>query len=111
MRLGKQTIVRKGRPGESTAEDEFGNAAPGATGADLTITGCSVQPGAGPEMVLNRDALTTLFTVWAPISADVVETDTVTYAGTDYAVDGQIERWAVGSRLDHLVIRLKAVTG
>ena len=42
--------------------------------------------------------------------ADVVETDTVTYNGTDYAVDGQIERWRTGN-LPHDVVRLKAVAG
>lgn len=110
MRLGTQTVTRKGRPGASTGDDEYGNPIPGLPGADLPVTGCSVQPGAGSEFTDRRDALTTLFTVWAPV-ADVTETDVVNYAGTDYAVDGQIERWNVGTRLDHLVIRLKAVTG
>ena len=111
MMLGTQTIVRKGRPGTSTGDDEFGNPIPGTPGADLPITGCSVQPGAGSEFIANRDAITTLFTVWAPEPADVIETDVVTYDGTDYEVDGQIERWNVGSLLDHKVIRLKAVAG
>lgn len=111
MRLGTQTIVRRGRPGASPGNDDFGNPIPGTPGTDLPITGCSVQPGAGPELIVNRDALTTLWTVWAPAGADVTETDTVAYDGTDYDVDGQIERWQVGTRLDHKVIRLKAVSG
>lgn len=111
MNLGTQTITRKGRPGESTTEDEYGNPIPGASGSDLPITGCSVQPGAGSEFIDRRDTLSTLYTVWAPITADVTETDDVEYAGTVYAVDGQVEVWAVGTPLDHKVIRLKAVNG
>jgi len=109
MRLGTQTVTRLGRSGESTADDDFGNPVPGAPGADLVISGCSVQPGNGSELVDNRDAVTTLFTVWAPPS-DVLETDAIRYDGTVYAVDGQIERWRVG-RMAHDVIRLKAVAG
>lgn len=109
MRLGTQTVTRKGRPGESTAEDDYGNPIPGAAGADLVVTGCSVQPGAGTELLDRRESITTIWTVWAP-PADIVETDTVAYDGTDYAVDGQIERWRTGN-LPHDVIRLKAVAG
>jgi len=111
MNLVTQTIVRNGRPAESVGEDEYGNPAPGDPGSDLPIRGCSVQPGAGSEFIDRRDAVTTLYTVWAPITADVTETDDVEYAGTVYAVDGQIEVWAIGTALDHKVIRLKAVTG
>lgn len=111
MNLGIQTIVRKGRPGAPAGEDDYGNEIPGADGDDLMIRGCSVQPGAGSETFDRRDAVTTLYTVWAPLSADVTETDEVEYAGTVYAVDGQIEVWAVGTALDHKVIRLKAVSG
>lgn len=111
MNFGTQTITRKGRAGDSTTDDEYGNPIPGAVGSDLPIPGCSVQPGAGVEVLDRRDALTTLFTVWAPITADVTETDDVEYAGTVYAVDGQVEVWAIGTALDHKVIRLKAVAG
>ena len=110
MRLGTQTIVRKGRPGESTGKDEFGNPIPGAPGADLPIAGCSVQPGAGPEFIDNRDAVEILYTAYCPL-ADVTELDQIEYAGTVYEVSGQIARWEVGTRLDHLAIPLKAVSG
>lgn len=111
MRLGTQSITRKGRPGEAAGEDDYGNPIPGGPGPDLVITGCSVQPGAGSEFTDRRDALTTLYSVWAPEPADVLETDTIVFDGTPYAVDGQIERWNVGTNLDHKVIRLKAVNG
>lgn len=110
MNLGTQSIVRRGRS-TSTTEDEYGNPVPDPPGPDLTITGCSVQPGAGPEFNDRREATTTIWTVWAPIESDVVDTDTVAYKGIDYAVDGQVERWEVGTALDHLVIRLTKVTG
>ena len=110
MILGTQTVIRRGRPA-GTVKDEYGNDTPGAPGPDLPIAGCSVQPGAGAEFRDQREATTTLWTVWAPINADVLNTDAVAYAGTDYAVDGQVERWEVGTPLDHLVIRLKAVSG
>lgn len=109
MRLGNQTIELVGRPGASTSEDAYGNPVPGAAGADLLINGCSVQPGAGSELVDRREATTTIFTVWAPPSG-VRETDSIRFEGTVYAVDGQIERWRTGN-LPHDVIRLKAVGG
>lgn len=106
--LGPHTIVRK-RAGGSTTEDEYHNQIP--SGSDeLTVTGCSVQPGGGSENLQDREATSTLFTVFAPL-ADVKPTDLVTYAGTDYAVDGAVDRWEFGSPLDHMVIRLKAVGG
>jgi hypothetical protein len=111
MNLGTQTIIRKARPSASTEEDEYGNPIPGAPGDDLPIPGCSVQPGAGVEVFDRRDALTTVYTVWAPITADVIDTDQIAYAGTVYDIDGPVQRWEVGTALDHLVIRLKAVSG
>ncbi|HET8768684.1 MAG TPA: hypothetical protein VFM86_15265, partial [Pedococcus sp.] len=72
MRLGSQTIVRK-RAGASGGEDDYGNPIPGAPGS-LPIPGCSVQPGGGSELDDRREATTTLYTVWAPADADVVET-------------------------------------
>ena len=110
MNLGTQSVDRLRSTG--TATDDYGNDigewdAP----AEVTITGCSVQPGGGSEVYDNREAITTLYTVWAPITADVVDTDRVRFAGTVYAIDGAIEVWAVGTALDHKVIRLKAVSG
>ena len=110
MNLGTQTITRKRSTGTTSAG--HGNTVPDWTDpARATIPGCSVQPGGGSEFTDRREAITTLYTVWAPITADVVDTDRVAYAGTDYDVDGAIERWEVGTPLDHLVIRLKNVSG
>jgi hypothetical protein len=93
-------------------EDEYHNTViDWDTPAAATISGCSVQPGGGLQVNDSREAITTLFTVWAPEGSDVADTDRIRYAGTVYDIDGPVERWDVGSGLDHLVIRLKAVSG
>lgn len=109
MRLGVQTVIRT-RAGASTSEDEYGNPVPGAP-SSLSIPGCSVQPGGGSELDDRRESTTTLYSVWAPADADVVETDIVTHEGVDYAVDGAIERWNANPRMAYKMIRLKAVAG
>lgn len=78
----------------------------------LAIGGCSVQPGGGDDFVLQREAITTLFTVWAPPQLQPIPgTCRVLYAGVTYDIDGPVERWEVGTALDHVVIRLKETTG
>lgn len=75
------------------------------------VFGCSVQPGGGTQDVTNREAITTLYTVWAPLGTLVADVNRVAYSGVVYDIDGPIERWETGDRLDHLVLRLKAVAG
>lgn len=109
MRLGNQSVTRL-RPSSTT--DDYGNTvADWSAPVTLTIVGCSVQPGGGSDQFDNREAITTLYSVWAPLTADVVDTDRIEFAGTVYDIDGNIELWAVGTPLDHKVIRLKAVSG
>jgi hypothetical protein len=109
MNLGTQTIVRK-RAG--VTQGDYGNASSDwGNPESLTIAGCSVQPAAGSELVDNREAITTMLIVYAPITADVIDTDRVEYAGTIYDIDGPVDVWAVGTPLDHKVIRLKRVSG
>lgn len=107
--LGTQSVDRlRG----TDAEDEYHNTQTDWTDPDeLPISGCSVQPGGGSQVTDSREAITTLFTVWAPLGADVLDTDRIRHAGTVYDIDGSVDRWEVGSDLDHLVIRLKAVAG
>lgn len=109
MRLGSQTVTRlRGVDGT----DEYHNTTVDwATPATLDIPGCSVQPFPGMQVVDQREAITTLFSVWAPVDADVVDTDRIRYAGTDYDIDGSVQRWEIGTLLDHLLIQLKAVAG
>lgn len=109
MIFGTQSIERV--RGKDTT-DEYGaktlDFEAGDRPADVTITGVSVQPGGGSEILDGRDQITTLYTVWAPLTADVTDVDRIRYAGTVYAIDGPVERWEVGTALDHLVIKLKA---
>lgn len=78
--------------------------------ATHTIGGCSVQPGGGTEDQLNRDSVTTVWSVFAPLGADVLDTDRVVVGGVAYEVDGPVRPWETGI-LDHLEISLKAVAG
>lgn len=79
--------------------------------SSVLVRGCSVQPGVGGQDVTNREAVTTLYTAWLPLTTLVSDTNRIGYSGTIYDIDGQVERWEVGDALDHLVVRLKAVTG
>ena len=111
MNLGVQTI-RVLRAGDPT-EDDYHNEVPGPPVAH-DVAGCSVQPGPGPEYLLDRSATTTEWTVWAPLSADVLDDDSVEYpagSGKVYEIDGSVQRWEVGDPLDHLEIRLKRGQG
>lgn len=109
MLLGTQTVTRLRA---TSGSDEYHNDGEDwSEPNELELTGCSVQPGGGGQYDDSRSAITTLFTVWTPLGSDVLDTDRIRYAGTDYAIDGSVDRWEVGASLDHLVIRLKAVKG
>lgn len=102
-------VLRAGTP----TEDEYHNEIPGPA-VSHDVAGCSVQPGPGAEYLLDRSATTTVWTVWAPLDADVLDDDSVEYpvgSGKVYEIDGSVERWEVGDPLDHLVIRLKKGQG
>lgn len=102
----------------SGGEDEYHNPIPGPP-ASHDVEGCSVQPGAGTEYVIDRSATTTVYTVWAPIDADVLDDDEIErepfaadYASAKpYEIDGPVGRWAVGTPLDHLTVPLKKTQG
>lgn len=115
--LGNQSI-RVWRAG-SPVEDTYHNQIPGEPTGSV-VRGCSVQPGPGAEYVLDRSATTTAYTVWAPLSTDVLDDDDIEYPVADvadfltatlYPIDGAVERWEVGTALDHLVIRLRRTQG
>ena len=105
--LGPHTITRQRA---AVVTDTYGNKVPDWTIATaVTVEGCSFQPGSGSRLNDNRAAFTILASVWAPSSADVVETDRIEFSGVVYDIDS-IERWAFPP-LDHLVIHLKEVSG
>lgn len=108
MRLGPHTI-KVWRAGPS-AEDEYHNEIPGDP-VSHDVFGCSAQPGPSSEFLVDRSATTTAWTIWAPISADVLNDDEIEYSGDRYEIDGSVDRWQFGTPLDHLVIRLRATKG
>ncbi|QOI67655.1 head-to-tail stopper [Arthrobacter phage Orcanus] len=72
------------------------------------VRGCSVQPGASPELVApGRTTTTVRYTVLAPASVVVESADGVEYRGKLYAVDGEPQVWpsATGA-LDHVALFL-----
>lgn len=72
------------------------------------VRGCSVQPGASPELVAAGRTTTTIrYTVLAPPSLVLESADAVEYRGRRYAVDGEPQAWpsATGA-LDHVALFL-----
>lgn len=81
----------------------------GAAAARTVVPGCSVQPGASPELVADgRTTVTIRWTVLAPPGIDVEPADGIEYRGKLYGVDGEPLVWdsPTGS-LDHAALFLK----
>ena len=72
------------------------------------VPGCSVQPGASPELVTDgRDTTAIRWTVLAPPSIVVEATDAVEYRGRLYKVDGEPMVWdSPTGALDHVALFL-----
>lgn len=73
----------------------------------VSVEGCSVQPQTGADDRSQRDALSSVFVVYAPPETDVGAFDQVLV--DDYSAPlkttGEPLRWSVGF-LDHVVINL-----
>lgn len=116
MNLGPHTI-RVWRAGAPT-EDEYHNPIPGAP-TSHDVTGCSQQPGAGSEYLVDRSATTTGWMVWTPPTADVLDDDEIELApfaadydtAKRYEINGPVDRWIFNCPLDHLVVPLKRTNG
>lgn len=74
------------------------------------ITGCSVQPQPGPEFTLDRDSVTTHWTVYAPPVMRVDPRARVEWDGDTYEIDGDVLRWEFGA-MSHLVFTLHKSEG
>lgn len=61
--------------------------------ASLSVGGCSVQPLAGQEVLLDRDATVSRWTLYAPLTADITSADRIRHNGADYEVDGSVQDW------------------
>ncbi|AYN57660.1 head-to-tail stopper [Arthrobacter phage Kepler] len=95
------TVVRPAwvTDGRGVRKPDYGDAA-----ARTVVPGCSVQPGASPELVQpGRTTATIRFTVLAPPSVVVESADGVEYRGRLYAVDGEPLPWeSPTGALDHV---------
>lgn len=80
----------------------------GEAAARTVVRGCSVQPGASPELVeAGRVTVTIRWTVLAPPGVDVGPSDAVEWRGKLYAVDGEPMVWdSPTGALDHVVLPL-----
>lgn len=107
MTLGPHTITRV-RPG--TVADEYGNKVPSGVAEEVDFTGCSVQPNGGTLTRGDRAAIEYTLTAWIPGAADVVEPDTIEYAGRRYVLAGPPDVWDF-EPMTHTVLRLREVVG
>lgn len=75
--------------------------------SEVTVPGCSVQPGASAEVLEARQGVSVRWTVYAPASVALSAHSAVRYAGRLYDVDGEPQRWpSPTGALDHTVILL-----
>lgn len=90
--FARQSFTRLRYP---TADDGHGNEEPDLddTPDELSVVGCSIQPGAPTEVLGGREAERIAWTVYAPAGADVVGSDFARLAGTVYRVSGEPQRW------------------
>lgn len=78
----------------------------------IDVGNCRVLPMAGAEVIVDRDQIVRRWLLFAPPSADIIETDRVRVNGRDYEIDGTVRRWLSPSgRLAHLEADLKLVEG
>lgn len=66
------------------------------------LTGCSLQPQAGAEVLGGREAIATKWLLFAPPGADLKDSDRIRYAGDVYSIVGSVQRYSSPSgRLDY----------
>lgn len=103
--------VRRGDGAGGWARDSRGDAVYDVTRTD--VPGCSVQPGGvGIESVGNgRDQVSTLSTIYAPLSWPGVATSAVEIAGAQYETVGEPQRWDSTPGLSHVVVQVRRTSG
>lgn len=77
------------------ADDGHGNEVPDLdeTPDALTVTGCSIQPGASTDALGDREANLIAWTIYQPPGSDVLATDFGRIGGQLYRVHGEPQRW------------------
>lgn len=107
--FARQSVTRL-RPGVKTVR---GSDLPDWEHAtSLTISGCSVQPGA-TELSQDGRVLGILdgMTCYLPEGSDVQEGDRIVYDGETYVIDGVPRKWVGAFNLSHVQIRLRRWSG
>lgn len=97
----------------SLVDDAYGNQVPDwSTPVSTAVTGCRLQPERAGEYVLDREAVTTRWRLFAPAGTDLRATDRVEHAGEVYEVDGDPQRWpSPTGRLAHVEALLRRTEG
>jgi len=97
----------------ASTDDGHGNDEPNwGDASEITLPGCSVQPGATDEVLAGRTATLIQWTVYAPPGVDVLATDRIRYQDVVYEIDGEPARWSSPTgTLDHIVLLLKTWEG
>lgn len=105
MKLGPHTITVTHRP--AATEDEFGNPTyDWGTATSDDVTGCSVQPLVGQEVIVGRETVVSRWQVWAPSDAGVSSVDRIVFNGDTYEVDGEVQEWLF-SPLGHVTFLMR----
>ncbi|WP_431881573.1 phage head completion protein [Micromonospora chalcea] len=94
-------------------DDGYGNEAPDwANPTRVDVTGCRLQPIPAEDYVLDREAVTTRWRLFAPPGIDLRATDRVEHNGAVYDVDGDPQRWpSPTGRLNHVEALLRRTEG
>lgn len=107
--LATETVIRlRGTSSDNGYGDQFID---WTTPAQLPISGCSVQPVAGTEYLLDRDAVVSRWTLYAPLGADILPSDRIRHNGADYDVDGSVQDWPDAFGLGHTTALLRRTSG
>lgn len=77
-----------------------------------TVTGCSLQPAEGKELLGMQDLVTNRYLLFAPAGTSFDAVDRVEFNGQSFEVDGSPNEWCdFMGRPHHTIVNLRQVTG
>lgn len=103
------TVVRR-----TVGEDRYGDPEPTGESSTHEVRGCAVAPRSSTDLTSpGRQGVLIGLSVYAPLSADIVAGDQITYDGDLFDIDGDIGKWrsAHGSRLEGLEFAIRRAVG
>ena len=110
MRLGRKSIhvltpgivMDRGKPVEDWTKP-----------TRRTVSGCSIQPGAGDVDWIRATGVVSDFIVYAPAGTQVTAKNRIELPGVigQFLLEGPPERWEIGLRTDHVRLRLRKRDG